>query len=135
MSATCDSGLLTNVQFNYCNHDVIYVDLPAPTNVRAIIITSHSVEVTWDQSSTVSGYLISYNTVDSYRSVTVSNSGTTGHILTNLKESTQYTITIQCISNDDKQSVHSNEVTVTTHIDGKSALCACTSMHVPDIVS
>ena len=138
MSATCDSGLLTNVQFNYCNHDVIYVDLPAPTNVKATVITSNSVEITWDQSSTVSGYLISCNTVDSNTSnryEIVNSNSATGHTLTNLEENTQYTITVQSISNDDKKSVPSNEIPITTHIDGKSiSPMHYVHVYVPNII-
>ena len=110
------------MRFNRCNHGVIYVDSPAPTNVRATVITSHSVEITWDQSSTVSGYLISYNADNSNtssRNVPVNSSSVAGHILTNLEESTQYAITVQSISNGNQKSVYSNKVPVTTHTDGK----------------
>ena len=39
-----------------------------PTNVRATVLTPHSVEVTWTVSSSpdVTGYLISYTTTASY---------------------------------------------------------------------
>jgi len=88
------------------------------------VLTPHSVEVTWDPSSSsgFSGYLISYTTTASYTSggsVRVNDGGTTSGTLTNLEEDTLYTITVQAIDNNNRMSVNSNEVSVTTYTDGK----------------
>ena len=101
----------------------MYQDLSPPTNVRATVLTPHSVEVTWDppSSSGVTGYLISYTTTALYTSggsVTVNGGSTTSGTLTNLKENTLYTITVQAIGNG-VMSANSNEVSVTTYSDGK----------------
>ena len=97
----------------------MYVDPPAPTNIRVKVLTAHKIEVTWNQSSTsgVTGYLISYTTTPSYasdESVTVNDGSTTSHTLTNLKENTLHTITVQATTSDKRKSCSSNEVSVTT---------------------
>ena len=106
----------------YC---FIYVDVEPPTNVRATVVTSHSVRITWEPSSSsdVTGYLILYTTTASYidssnrsRSITVA---TTSGTLTNLEEDTFYTITVQATTNDNRMSANSDEVSVRTYIDGK----------------
>ena len=94
-----------------------------PTNVRATVLTSRSVEVTWEQStlSDITGYLISYTTNAPYASggnVTVIGGNTTSHILSNLEENTPYSITIQTVRND-VISASSNEVSVITYTDSK----------------
>ena len=93
-----------------------------PTNVRATVLTSRSVEVTWTASSSpdVTGYLISYTTDASYTSgdsVTVNGRSTTSHTLSNLEEGTFYTITVRANSNDG--NANSDPVSVTTYTDGK----------------
>ena len=93
-----------------------------PTNVRATVLTSHSVEVTWIISSSpdVAGYLISYTTTAEYTSgdsVTVNGRSTTSHTLTNLEEGTFYTITVRAISNNG--NANGAPVSVTTYTDGK----------------
>ena len=106
-----------------------YVDLKPPTNVRAVLVTFCSIQITWDPSSssdvTVTGYLISYTTTASYvsssesdrsKSITVS---TTSGTLTNLEEDTLYTITVQATTSDNRMSANSNEVSVRTYTDGK----------------
>ena len=95
-----------------------------PTNVRAAVLTPRSVEVTWTVSSSpdVTGYIISYTTTASYTSggsMTVSGGSTTRGTLNNLEEGTTYTITIQAITSDNRISVNSNAVSVTTYTDGK----------------
>ena len=100
-----------------CLH--VYVDLSAPNNVRAQVLTPHSVKVTWDQSSDVTSYLISYTTTGSSTSVTVNDGSTTSYTLTNLEQNTQYIITVQAKSSDNKLSIKSNEISVTTYVDGK----------------
>ena len=94
----------------------------APTNVIAKILRSNSVEVTWDKSSDVTGYLISCNSFVSYagnKNVVVHGGDTTTHILTNLVENTPYDITVQGITRDGRQSDLSTEVSITTQKAGK----------------
>ena len=79
--------------------------------------------MTWDQSPStkVTGYLISYTTTASYisgGSVMVLGRSTTSVTLTNLEESTPYTITVQTDSSG-TLSVNSDVVSVTTSTDGK----------------
>ena len=98
-----------------------FLYLDPPTNVRATVITSRSVEVTWNQSS-LSGYIISYTTTASYTSggnVTVNGGSTTSGTLTNLEEDTLYTITVQATTSDNRTTANSNEVSVRTYTDGK----------------
>ena len=100
------------------------VDVRPPTNVRATVVTSHSIQITWEPSSSsdVTGYLISYTTTASYASggsVTVNGGSTTSGTLTNLEEDTLYTITVQATTSDNTTSANSNEVSVKTYTDGK----------------
>ena len=95
-----------------------------PTNVRATVLTPRSVEVTWTVSSSpdVTGYIISYTTTASYTSggsERVSQSTTTRGTLNNLEEGTTYTITVQATTSDNRMSVNSNAMSVTTYTDGK----------------
>ena len=88
------------------------------------MITSRSVEVTWNLSSSsgVTGYLISYATTASYISggnVIVNGGSTTSDTLTNLEEDTLYTITVQATTSDNRTTANSNEVSVRTYTDGK----------------
>ena len=99
-----------------------HVGFPAPTNVRATALTPYSAEVKWDQSSGATGYLISYTTT---ANVTVSDGSTTSYTLTDLKQNTQYTITVLATSGDNRMSAKSNEVTVTTYADGKTNIMSC----------
>ena len=101
-----------------------YVDVLPPTNVRATVVTSRSIQITWEPSSTsdVIGYLISYTTTASYtsgRSVTVVGGSITSHNYINLEEGTLYTITVQSTTSDNRMSANSNEVSVRTYTDGK----------------
>ena len=98
--------------------------LDPPTNVQATVLTSRSVEVTWNRSSSsgVTGYLISYTTTASYTSggsVTVDDISTTSGTLTNLEEDTLYAITVQATASDNMMSINSDEVSVRTYTDGK----------------
>ena len=106
---------------NTCN-DAAGISVPA--NVRATVVTSQSIQITWEQSSSsdVTGYLISYTTTASYisgGSVTVDDGSTTSGTLTNLEEGTLYTITVQATTSDNRMSANSNEVSVRTYTDGK----------------
>ena len=101
----------------------MYIDLPAPTNVRATVLTPYSVEVNWDQLSDVNGYLICYNSNASNARILLSGGSATSLTLTNLEQNTQYTITVQANSSDNIMSVKSDEVSVTTYADGKRSLC------------
>ena len=91
------------------------------------MLTATSVVVMWDQSPStdVTGYLISYSTDASYisesdrmRSAMATGRSTTSIILTNLEESTLYTIHIVAES-DEGPSAPSDVVSVTTLTDGK----------------
>ena len=101
------------------------IDVLPPTNVRATVVTSRSIQITWEPSSSsddVTGYLISYTTTASYTSggsVTVNGGSTTSYALTNLEEYTFYTITIQATTSDNRMSANSNKVSVRTYTDGK----------------
>ena len=102
----------------------IYVGLPAPTNVKATVLTPYSVEVTWDQSPDhdVTGYLISCTTTASYagdKSVTVNVGDTTSHTITDLVENTPYDIIVQSITRDGRKSDYSTEVSIITQKAGK----------------
>ena len=88
------------------------------------MLTPRSVEVTWTVSSSpnVTGYIISYTTTASYTSggsVRVNQHTTTRDTLNNLEEGTTYTITVQATTSDNRMSVNSNAVSVTTTSVGK----------------
>ena len=105
-----------------CNLFIYSVE--PPTNIRATVLTPRSVEVTWtvSLSSDVTGYLISYTTTAEYTSggnVTVNGRSTTSHTLSNLGESTLYTITVQATASDNRMSNNSTAVSVITYTDGK----------------
>ena len=94
-----------------------------PTNVRATVLTPHSVEVTWGHpsSSGFTGYFISYTAFASYTST---GSATVGGSITsrtfiNLEEGTPYTITVQATTSDNRRSADNNRVSVITYTDGK----------------
>ena len=94
--------------------------MPAPSNVRATAISHSSVEVTWDQLSDATEYIISYSTTASHisgGSVTVK--GTSG-TLSGLVENTPYAITVQAITGDSRNNAVSSEVSVKTQAAGKS---------------
>ena len=96
------------------------VGLPVPSNVRATAISHSSVEVTWDQLSDATEYIISYSTTASHisgGSMTVK--GTSG-TLSGLVENTLYGITIQAMTGNNRKSAISSEVSVITHANGKS---------------
>ena len=100
----------------------MYIGLPAPTNVKATVLTSNSVEVTWDQLSSTSDYLISCTSLASYagnKSVVVNGCDTTSHVLTNLVENTPYDITVQGLTRDGRESDYSTGVLITTQKAGK----------------
>ena len=102
------------------------VDISAPTNVRATVLTPDRIKVEWDQSSAVIGYVISYRTASNACSgkVVVNGGCTATCDLTNVKQNTQYIITVQAKSIDNRMSVidESNEVSVTTYADGKNLI-------------
>ena len=103
----------------FCFH----LDLLAPTNVTAIVLTPRTVEVSWDQSllTDITGYLISYTTTASYTSggnLMVDGIDNTSYILTNLEEDTLYAITVQATTDDIRISPYSIAVTITTNTDG-----------------
>ena len=88
------------------------------------MLATRSVVVTWTVSSSpnVTGYIISYTTTASYASngsVAVNQHTTTRGDLNNLEEGTTYNITVQATTSDNRMSVNSNAVSVTTYTDGK----------------
>ena len=93
----------------------MFIDLPPPTNVKATVLTPHSVEVTWDQMFGATDYALSYTTSGIDKSVIVRN---TSHTLTNLKENTLYTITVEASTNDIRMNGQS-VVSVITQAAGK----------------
>ena len=104
-----------------------------PTNVRVVVLTSRSIQITWEPStsSDVTGYLISYTTTALYASggsVTVDGGSTTSGTLTNLEEDTLYTITVQATTSDNRMSANSNEVSVRTYTNGKWYIISCQKM-------
>ena len=114
--------ICTSIVLSYSIYANIYVGFAAPTNVMATVVTLHSIEVTWNQSPNITGYLVSYTTTASYTSggsVTVNGGSTTSTVLTNLEENTLYAITVQATSSDNRMSVNSSEVSVITYADGK----------------
>ena len=109
--------------FTYYINDTIHVGLPAPNNVTATVISHSSIEVTWDQLSDATEYIISYSTTASHisgGSVTVKGGSTTSVMLKNLEGSTPYVITVQATASDGRKSAVSSEVSVITHAAGKS---------------
>ena len=100
----------------------IYVDLPAPTNVKATVLTPNQVKVTWDQSPKVTGYFISCTSPASYAGVknaVVNGGNVTNHIITKLVENTPYYITVQGLTSDGRKSDPSTEKTLITQKTGK----------------
>ena len=86
------------------------------------MLSSNSVEVTWNQSSGVTGYLISCISLASYagnKNVMVNGFDATNYTLTNLVENTPYDITVQGITGDGRKSEHSIKESITTVKDGK----------------
>ena len=101
----------------------MYLGLPVPTNVKATVSTEpHSVDVTWDQSPDVTGYLISCTTSASYaggKNVIVNGGDITSYTLTKLVENTLYVITVQSLTGDGEKSHCSDEVSVKISTAGK----------------
>ena len=103
-----------------CIH--MHIGFPAPTNVKATVLTPHTVDVTWNQSSGVTGYILSYtatNTNANSQNVKVNCGNSTSYCLDNLKENTIYTMTVQSININGKKSFSSKEVQVNTYKAGK----------------
>ena len=83
--------------------------------------SSHSVEVTWDQSSDFTGYLVSCVSTASYAGAKidiVKDGETTRHTLNNLVENTPYNITVQGLTKDGTKSDYSTQVSITTRKAG-----------------
>ena len=86
------------------------------------MLTPNSVEVTWDQSSDVTGYLISCTSPASYagnKNVIENGGDNLSHIFTDLVENTPYIITVQGLTRDGSKSLCSNEVSIKTSTTGK----------------
>ena len=83
------------------------------------MISHSSVEVTWDQLSEATEYMISYSTTSSHvigGSMMVKDTIGT---LSGLVENTSYAIIVQAITEDDRKNAVSSEVSVITHAAGK----------------
>ena len=86
------------------------------------MLTPNNVEVTWDQSPDVIGYLISCTSSAAYagaKNVIVNGGDNTSHTFTNMIENTPYAITVQGLTGDGRMSDHSTEVAITTQKVGK----------------
>ena len=94
----------------------------SPTNVSAVTLSPHSIEVTWDPPAVVdevTGYAISYDGVEVFAndgSVSV-NRSTNRAIINGLEEFIRYDITVQAVYNT--INVPSSSVRVMTLSDGK----------------
>ena len=103
------------------DHNSIIIGLPAPTNVKTTVLTPNSVEVTWDQSSDVTGYLISCTSPVSYagnKNVRTNGGDATSCTLIKLVENTPYNITVQGVTRDGRKSDQSTEVSIKTQKNG-----------------
>ena len=101
---------------------IINVGLTAPPNVKATVLTANSVEVTWDQSPDVTGYLISCTSTASYagsKNAIINGGDITSHTLTKLVENTPYDIIAQGLTRDGRKSERSTEVSIITQKTGK----------------
>ena len=101
----------------------MYIGLSAPNNVRATVLSHCSVEVTWDELSNATEYIVSYSTTASNindGNVTVKGGSTTCHTLTNLEGNTPNIITVQATASDSRKSALSSKVSLVTHAAGKS---------------
>ena len=96
------------------------VDLPAPTNVKAEVLTSNTVEVAWDQSSEVTSYFVSCISTASYAGGknAIVHGDNTSCTFINLVENTPYDITVQSLTRDGRKGDHSAEVSVITQKAG-----------------
>ena len=101
----------------------MYIGVPAPTNVKAIVSASRadSAEVTWDQSSDFTGYLVTCISSASYAGAKVEivkDGDTTSYTLTNLVENTPYDITVQGLTKDGTKSDYSKQISIRTRKAG-----------------
>ena len=110
-----NSNIKVNLHINFCSLAIpkLFTNLCmylAPTNVRATVLTPDSVEVTWDQSSSATGYAISYAaTAIEDKRVTVTRDCSMSQILTDLKDDTEYTISVQGTTNDGNKDLESDK--------------------------
>ena len=96
--------------------------MPAPTNVKATVLTPNSVEVTWDHLLEATGYLISCTSPASYaggKSVIVNGGDNTSHTIAKLVENTPYDITVRGLTGDGRKSLCSKKTSVKTSTAGK----------------
>ena len=108
----------------FSSYDVCSYVVDAPSNVRATVLTSQSIEVSWDAfsaSSGITGYLISYTTDASYTTggtVNITDVNIASYNLTDLEEGTHYTINVQAVSSTG-MSDNGTEVSLITYTAGK----------------
>ena len=86
------------------------------------MLAPDSVEVTWDQSFDVTGYLISCTSYASYagaKKPIVNGGDTTSYTIIDMLENTPYNISLQGLTRDGRKSDHSAEVSIITQKAGK----------------
>ena len=101
---------------------LMHIGILPPINVKATVLICKKVEVTWDQLSNATGYLISCTSTSLYaggKYVMVNGGDKTSHTFDDLIENTPYNITVRGITGDGRKSEHSNEVLLTIQKAGK----------------
>ena len=96
--------------------------LPAPTNVQATVSSRQNVDVmiTWDKlSDYFTDYLVSYTNTATNKSSEVNCGNRTSAFFDTLEQNTQYIITVQATTSDNRKSAKSKEVLVRTYPNGK----------------
>ena len=96
----------------------MYLDLSAPTNVKATAVASHSVEVTWDRSIGATDYAISYvaTNSDDRKRVITKNDSSMSHTITDLNDDTHYTITVKGYSEGNESNESEQTATKTPKV-------------------
>ena len=106
--------------YKYCH----FVVIPAPNNVRAIVLSPFSIEVTWDRSTSpdVTGYHVKFVSVTASPfglSGIAGGRNTTSYTITRLEEFIPFTITVTALFLNFNMSGNSKAVTVTTYSASK----------------
>ena len=102
----------------------MYIELPAPINVRATASSLHNVDVTWDKlSDHFTSYLISYTNTATDKCSEINCGNRASFCFDNMKQNTEYIITVQAITIDNRTSAKSKAVSVRTYGNGKNTYC------------